>query len=119
MLAAGQSGTDGRLEIPQVVHGVEDAEDINAVVYRPFYEALYDVVGVMPVAEQVLGAQQHLLAGPGHRGLELAQALPGVLPQIADAGIESGPAPSLQRPVADRVQFRRDRQHILQAQPGG
>ena len=113
MLAAGQGGADGRPEVPQVVHGVEDAEDVHAIVHRPLDETLHHIVGIVPVAEQVLGTQQHLLTGPGHGGLEQAQALPRVFAQVADAGIEGGPTPGLQGPVADGVQLRRDGQHVL------
>ncbi len=84
------------LDVAHVVHGVEHAEHVHAAFRRPFHEGVDHVVGVMAVAEQVLPAQQHLLGRVGHRLLELADALPGVLAQVADAGVEGGAAPGFQ-----------------------
>jgi hypothetical protein len=47
--------------------------------------------------------------------LSSAQALPGVFAQIANAGIEGGAAPGLQRPIADLIELVGDGQHVVDA----
>ena len=67
-------GLDRGLRVPQVVEGVEDAEDVHAVLDGKLAEPLDDVVGVVPVADDVLAAEKHL-----ERRLQrflIAQALP-------------------------------------------
>jgi hypothetical protein len=118
MLAGRQRGLDGCLQIAHIVHGVEDAEDIHAVDRRALDERLDQVVRIVPVAKQVLPAQQHLLLRVGHGGLDQAQPLPGILPEIADAGIEGRTAPALHRPIADLIQLGCDREHVLETQSG-
>ena len=119
MLAGGHGGAHRGFEVAHVVHGVEDAEHIDAVDRAALDEFLDHIVGVMAVAEAVLAAQQHLLRGFRHRRLELAQALPGVFAEIADAGVEGGAAPGFQRPVADVVELLGDRQHVVDAHARG
>ena len=119
VLAGGQGRLDGRLEVRQIVQGIEDAEDIDAVLRRTLHEGLDHVVGIVPIAQQVLTAQQHLVAGLGHGRLEPTQTLPGVFPQITDAGVEGRPTPGLQGPEADSVELLGDGEHVLDAQPRG
>lgn len=119
MLAAADHGLDRGFEIAQVVHGVEDAEYIHAVRGRLVDEGVHHIVGVVPVAEQVLAAQQHLDGRVGQRLFECAQSFPGVLLEKADAGVEGRATPGLERPEADSIQLRTDRQHILGAQARG
>ncbi len=109
----------GGLHVARVVHGVEDAEDVHAVFDGALHEAFDHVVGVVTVAEQVLAAEQHLQRGFRHRLFQLAQADPRVLAEEADAGVEGGPAPALQRAVADVVKLSGDGEHIIETQTGG
>ena len=110
-------GLDRGFDVAHVVHRVEDAEHVHAVFGAALDEFFDHVVGVVPVAERVLAAQQHLHRRVGHRRLELAQAFPRVFAEIADTGIEDGAAPGFERPETDLVQFCRDRQHVLDAHP--
>ncbi|CAM5307517.1 hypothetical protein SSTU70S_05481 [Stutzerimonas stutzeri] len=110
--------TDGGLQVTHVVHRIEDAEHVDAVLRRLGDEGFDHVVAVVAVAEQVLPAQQHLQAGIGQRGLELAQTLPRVFLEEAHAGVERGAAPDFQRPVADAVELVADRQHVFGAHAG-
>ena len=119
MLAAGLDRTHGGFQVAQVVERIEDAEDIDTVVRRPGDETLDDVIGVMPIPQQVLPAQQHLQRRVGHRLLEGAQALPGIFLEKAHAGIEGRTAPYLERVIADRIQLGTGRQHVLGAQTRG
>ena len=66
------------LEVARVVQGIEDAEDVDAVLGRLGHEAPHDVVAVVPVADQVLTAQQHLERRAVHVVAYDAQAFPGV-----------------------------------------
>ena len=101
-----------------IVEGVEDAEDIDAVGRGPFDEGLEHVIGIVAVAKDVLTPQQHLETGVGNRLAQGPKPLPGILLEESQAGIESRPAPDLQRPVADLVQLSGNRQHILGPHPG-
>ncbi len=60
MLAAGFDFPNGAVHVAHVVQGVEDPEDIDAVAGGSFDEPFQDVVGIMPVPDQILSAQQHL-----------------------------------------------------------
>ena len=106
------------LHVARVVEGVEDPKDVDPLTGRFADELADDVVGVVPVADEVLSPQQHLERRPGHRALERAQTLPRVLVQEPEADVERGSAPHLDRAVADRVEALRDRQHVARAHPG-
>jgi hypothetical protein len=69
----------GGLVVADVVEGVEDAEDVHAVLRRLVHEAAHDVVAVVPVADDVLAAQQHLQRGAHDVLLDEPQTLPGIL----------------------------------------
>ncbi len=109
-------GLDRRIQIAEVVQRVEDAEHVDAVDGAALDELLDEIVGVVPVAEDVLAAEQHLLRRVRHRRLQAADALPRVFAQVADAGVEGRAAPGLHGPEADLVQLVRDRQHVVDAQ---
>ena len=117
--AAFLGGFDRDLDIAQIVERVEDAENIDPHVGRLFDEALDDIVGVMAVTHAVLSPEQHLERGLGHFLFELQGPLPRVFVQKADAGVERGAAPHLQREEADGIQLFRDREHILGFHAGG
>ena len=112
-----QGGRDRGLEIPQVVHRIENPEHIHTVVRRAFDEALDDIVPVVAVAKDVLCAKQHLHRRIGHGLLQGPQTFPGILAEETDAGIESRAPPGLQRPESDLIQLFCDRQHVVETQP--
>jgi hypothetical protein len=101
-----------------MAQGVEDAEDVHAVLDGPVAELVDDVIGVVAVADGVLAAEQHL----GRRLLEplldFAETLPRVLFQEAEAGIEGGAAPAFDGVVADGVHELEDGDHVLGAHAG-
>ena len=105
-------GADGHLEVAVVVEGVEDAEDVHAVLDGEGDEALEDIVGVVLVAEDVLAAQEHLERGLLRVGLDEAQALPGIFAEEAQADVERGAAPALQGVEADGVDGVDDLQDV-------
>ena len=105
VLAAFQGRFDGCFEIARIIHGVEDAEYIDAGVGGALDKCLDNVVGVVAITQQILSTQQHLLRGVRHRRLQQTQTLPGIFTQKTDTGIESCPAPALQRPVTDLIQL--------------
>ena len=76
------AGLDGlvhrHFDVPQVVEGVEDADDVNAVFHALAHESPDDVIGIVLVSQQVLAAQQHLQLGVLYHFADLAQALPGI-----------------------------------------
>ncbi|GIW15948.1 MAG: hypothetical protein KatS3mg063_1801 [Tepidiforma sp.] len=111
-------GAEGGFEVPGVVQGVEDAEDVHAVLDGAVAELIDDVIGVVAVADGVLAAEEHL----GGRLLEplfdFAEALPRVLLEEAEAGIEGGAAPAFDGVVADGVHELEDGDHVLGAHAG-
>ena len=119
-LGAGlQALVHGGADVAQVVEGVENADDVHAVLHRGPDEAAHRVVGVVMVAQQVLAAQEHLELGVLQMGLDGAQALPGVLPQVPQAGIKRSAAPALHRMVACLVHGVQNVFKVGDGQPGG
>jgi len=118
MLFTGFDFTDGPLQIADVIEGVEDAEDIDAVKCRALDKLLQHVVGVVAIPDQVLAAQQHLQFRLRHRRAEGAQTFPRIFFEEPEAGIEGRAAPDLQRPESHGVQLLGDGQHVLGAHPG-
>jgi nucleotide-binding universal stress UspA family protein len=111
-------GLDRLLEVAGVVQRVEDAEDVHAVLARERDEPLQHVVRIVLVAENVLAAQQHLQRGLLADRLQLAQALPGILAQKAQADVERRAAPALQRVVARVVHLLGDREDVVRTHAG-
>ena len=104
---------DGRFEVPYVVHRVEYAEDIHPVLGGRLDKGFDDVVGVVAVTEDVLGAEQHLHPGLGHRSPNQSQPLPRILSEKPDARVERRTAPHLGRPKTDLVQPIAYGQHVV------
>ncbi|MCY1428776.1 hypothetical protein D9M71_446730 [compost metagenome] len=119
MLADILHGLQRALEIARIVHRVEHAEHVHAIEGGTLDELVHHVIGIVTVAQQVLPAQQHLLRRLRHGLLQCPDALPGILTEIADAGVEGCAAPGFQRPETDLIELGRDRQHVLEAQAGG
>lgn len=119
VLAAAVHGSNRRFQVAFVVQGVEDTKHVDAVLRALFHEGFHDVVSIVPVAQEVLAAQQHLQARVGQGLAQPAQTLPGVFLEKPDAGVESRAAPDFQRPESGLVQFFADGQHVFGAQAGG
>ena len=82
------------LEVVGIVERVENADDVDAVFDRCAHEAADDIVGIVLVAEDVLAAQKHLKLGVGHFCADLAQTLPRILVEKAQADVEGRTAPA-------------------------
>ena len=85
----------GSFHVAGVVQSVENTHHIDAVFDGLLAEGLHHVVGIVPVAQDVLAAEQHLQLGVGQALFQGAQALPGVFVQKAHAHVEGGAAPAL------------------------
>ncbi len=94
VLADGLDRLHGAGHVAGVVEGIEDAEDVHAVLGRLLDELLDDHVLVVAVAEEVLPAQQHLQLGIGHQLAERAETFPRILIEEADAGVIGCSAPA-------------------------
>jgi hypothetical protein len=95
-------GHDG-LEVAVVVEGVEGAEDVHAVFAGAVHEGVGHVVGVVAVAHQVLGPQQHGKGGLLEIAFQGADAFPGIFVEKAVHGVEGGAAPGLHGPEAHLI----------------
>ena len=111
-------GFHGDLQVVRIVEGVEDTDDVNAVLHGLLHEKLDKVIGVVGVTQNILTAQQHLQLGVGHGGTDFAQTLPGIFVQVAQADVKGSAAPALQRVVANLVQHFAGRQHLIGTHPG-
>ena len=112
-------GLHGDLQVVHVVQSVEDTDDVDAVLHSLLHEQLHEIIGVVGVAQHILTTQQHLQLGVGGSGADLAQTLPGILVQIAQAHVEGGAAPALDGVVADLVDGREHGLELFEGQPGG
>ena len=112
VLAGLEHRLDGDLEVAHIVHRIEDAEHVHAVPRRLLHERLDHVVGVVPITEQVLAAQQHLDRRVRQRGFQLAQPFPRIFLQESQAGVERGAAPGLERPETGVVELGARREHV-------
>ena len=108
---------DGDLEVGDVVESVENADDVDAVADGGADKAADDIVAVVLVAQDVLAAEQHLQLGVGHGSTDLAQALPRILIQEAQAHVERGAAPAFHGVKAGLVDGFEDGLKLVEAQP--
>ena len=58
------------LYVPLVVEGVEDAEDVDAILRRTVDEGIDHVVSIRAVADEGLPAKKHHEGRVGHEALE-------------------------------------------------
>ena len=117
MLAGTPHGRYGAPQVADVVECVEHAENVHAVLGGLIHEAIHHGIFVVAIAQQVLAAQQHLQAGVGQQFAELPQALPGILIEEADAGVERGATPTFHRPVARLVDIGASGNHVFHGHP--
>ena len=118
MRATLQGLIHGHFNIADIVERIEDADDINAVFHRFADEHAHHIIGVVLVAQQVLAAQQHLQRGLGAGLLYLAQPLPGIFVEVAQAAIKGGAAPALQRIIPCVIQLAQDRLELIKRHTG-
>ena len=114
VLADALDGGHRVLEVAGIVEGVEDAEDVHAILGGLLDELVDDLVVVVTVTQQVLPTQQHLQTGVGHQLAEGAKPLPRVFIEETDAGIEGSSTPALDGPVASSVDVGASVDHVFQ-----
>ena len=126
--AAGSHGTLGAvllgcfqsgLDVAEIVQSVEDTQHIDAVLDGQLHELLHHIIVIVLVAQQVLAAEQHLESGVGHGLANLAQTLPGIFVQVAQAAVEGGAAPALHGVVAGLVHGGQNLLEIGEGHTGG
>ncbi|VVB72330.1 Uncharacterised protein [uncultured archaeon] len=111
--------SDRSLHVADVVHGIEDPEDIDAVCGRLLHKSIHNIVGIMSVSDQILSAKQHLHRSVWHGLLQRPKPLPRVFIQIPNAGIECRSAPHFQREESNLVHLLRNGEHVSGSHPGG
>ena len=107
----------GDLEVIRIVERVEYTDDVYAVSDGRAHEAADDIVAVMLIAEDVLPAQEHLELGVRHRRADLAQALPRILIEKAQAHVKGRAAPAFHGIEPRLVHLRQHRRKLLIRQP--
>ena len=68
MFAAGLYLSHSPFDIADIVQCIEDTKDVNAIRRGPLDESFQHIVGIVPISDQVLTAEQHLELGIGHGG---------------------------------------------------
>jgi hypothetical protein len=109
---------DGQLHIAYIIERIENTEYVHTVFMGEADEFFNYIIRIMPIADQVLAAQQHLKLGVFDPGANIFEAFPGIFIQIADARIKGGAAPHFQREKAHSVHFFDDGEHIPRPHPG-
>lgn len=79
-------GLHGAFQVPCIIKGIKNADNINAVCHASFNEFRNDIVCIVVIAQEVLTAKQHLQFGILHMAADGAQAFPGIFIQEAKAG---------------------------------
>ena len=105
--------------VARIVHCVEDAEDVHAVLRGLVHEPVDDLVVVVAVAEQVLATKQHLQTGAREQLAEGPQAHPRVFVEESDTAVVSRSAPTFDRPVAGGVDVGARIDHVLKGHASG
>ena len=111
-------GLHGNLQVVHVVQSVKNTDDVDTVFHGLLDEELYEIVGVVGVAQNILTPQQHLQLGVGYGSADLAQTLPGIFVQVAQADVEGGAAPAFDGIVASLVDGRKHGLELLIRQAG-
>ena len=86
-------GLHGAFQVPCIIKGIKNADNINAVCHASFNEFRNDIVCIVVIAQEVLTAKQHLQFGILHMAADGAQAFPGIFIQEAKAGVKRSTAP--------------------------
>ena len=113
MFATGFHFPHGPFDVADIIQGVENAEDVDAVGGGSFDKPFQHIVGIVPIADEILPAEQHLKFGVGHGGAQRAEPFPGIFFEKAQAGVERGATPDFEGPIADGVELLGDGQHVL------
>ena len=107
-------GSDGLFKVFDVIEGVENADNVNAVFDAEANEFVHDVVGIVFVTQNVLTSEQHLKFAVRHGFSQSAQPFPRVFVQKAQACVEGCAAPAFNAVVAHFVDGFCNRQHFRQ-----
>ena len=110
---------NGHLEIIHVIEGVENSDDINSVADRCPDKTPNNIIRVVLIAKNVLAAQKHLQLGVGHVFTNLAETLPRILIQEAQANVKRGTAPDFAGIKTRFIHRVEDRLHLVIAEPRG
>ncbi len=105
--------------VAQVVQGVKNPDDVDAVPHSALHEFPHHVVSIVPVPHQVLPPQEHLELGILEALSQEPQPFPGVFVQEAHTRVEGRPSPDFQGGVPHLIHDLRHREHVFGAKPGG
>ena len=106
-------------EIADIIQGIEDADDANAIMDGPFDKFSHDIVSIVVVTENILTAQQHLDGGLGCMFFNDSQPFPWIFVQKPEGAVKRSSAPGFQRKIADIIQLFQHADHVGCAHPGG
>ena len=98
------------LDVSEIIRRLENSENVHTIGDGSFDKLPNDFVGVGPVGQNVLAAQQHLQFGFGHHRLDAPQSIPRIFIKVAHAHVEGRAAPNFHGVKAAVVDGRAQRQ---------
>ena len=96
--ASFEDSLDTNLELLDVVQGIENTEDVDAVLLSLLTEVEDGVIGKRRVRNTVGSTKKHLERNVGHQLAHLPQTLPRILVEETHGNIKGSTAPALQSP---------------------
>ena len=118
-LAGFQRCLGSSLAVSNIVQTIEDQEDINAGLGGLGDEAIYHIVRIRGITQQVLTTQQHTQRSLLAVLFEHADALPRVFTQETDAGVKGCAAPHFDTLETKIVHLLQHGDHVLRTHAGG
>ena len=106
------------LDVSKIIGRLENAKHVHTVGDGSFDELPNDFVGVGPVGQNVLAAQQHLQFRLRHHRLDAPQPIPWIFFKVAHAHVERRAAPNFHGVKAAIIDGRAQRQQIVRGNPG-
>ena len=113
MLAAFFDLLNNGLEVTVIVESIEGPEYIHSILGGPIYKSSCQIVGIVPIANQVLRSEQHGKGGFLNVAFQGAKTLPWILIEEAMHGVKGGTAPGFNSPKANLVHHFRYRNHVF------
>jgi hypothetical protein len=109
---------DGALHVAGIIEGIENAENIHAVLGGAEDESFDYIVGEVGILHDVLPAEEHHVRGFRAGFFECIKALKGEFIKETQAGVNGGASPGFEGIETPVIQLFADRKHLLGAHPG-
>ena len=109
---------DSLFNIANIIKSIKYSDNLNTVLNRFFNKHINNIVRIMLVTEKILSTKEHLQLSVRHMLLYGAESFPGVFVKETHTRVKGSTAPTLNRPIAHRIQFLKGGNHILKLHSG-